>query len=121
MMIKTTLILFVSVFALSLSMASPDHEACKADREKFCKGLTMGHGLLRCMKKNEAQLSTECKEWVTNRKEHAREAHEACKADVEKFCKDTKPGAGRVIKCLKEHEAELSSECKAMEHHKRAH
>ena len=37
----------------------------------------------------------------------------ACKADVEKFCKDVKPGEGRIIACLKTHEAELSAECKA--------
>lgn len=36
----------------------------------------------------------------------------ACKADQEKFCKDVKPGEGRIIKCMKEHEASLSAECK---------
>jgi gas vesicle protein len=36
----------------------------------------------------------------------------ACKDDVQKFCKDVKPGAGRIIKCLKEHDSELSSACK---------
>jgi hypothetical protein len=36
----------------------------------------------------------------------------ACKADREKFCKDVKPGEGRIVKCMKEHEADLSPECK---------
>jgi len=36
-----------------------------------------------------------------------------CKADREKFCKDVQPGEGRIVKCLKEHEAELTAECKA--------
>lgn len=36
-----------------------------------------------------------------------------CRADAEKFCKDIKPGDGRLIDCLKKHEAELSVECKA--------
>ena len=36
-----------------------------------------------------------------------------CKADMEKFCKGVEPGEGRVMKCMKEHEAELSEGCKA--------
>jgi hypothetical protein len=36
-----------------------------------------------------------------------------CKDDVQKFCKDVKPGGGRIVKCLKEHEADLSDSCKA--------
>ena len=45
--------------------------------------------------------------------DHAR-AHEACKADVERFCKDVKPGGGAIIRCLKQHESELSPQCKAV-------
>ena len=36
----------------------------------------------------------------------------ACRADYEKFCKAAKPGEGQIVKCFKEHEAGLSSECK---------
>lgn len=43
----------------------------------------------------------------------ADEGAKPCKADVEKFCKDVKPGEGRIIDCLKAHEAELSADCKA--------
>jgi hypothetical protein len=44
---------------------------------------------------------------------HAR-GREACKGDVERFCKDVKPGGGRIMECLKQHEAELSPQCKAV-------
>jgi len=35
-----------------------------------------------------------------------------CTDDVQKFCKDVQPGAGRIAKCFKEHEADLSRACK---------
>lgn len=35
-----------------------------------------------------------------------------CAADSAKFCKDVKPGEGRVMACLKEHEQELSQACR---------
>jgi gas vesicle protein len=36
-----------------------------------------------------------------------------CKADLERLCKEVRPGQGRIANCLKEHEAELSPECKS--------
>jgi hypothetical protein len=37
----------------------------------------------------------------------------ACRADAEKLCKGVEPGKGRVAQCLKEHESQVSSGCKA--------
>ena len=36
----------------------------------------------------------------------------ACSAEMEKFCKDVQPGKGRVMRCLKAQDAELSDACK---------
>ena len=36
-----------------------------------------------------------------------------CAEDAKKFCGDVKPGGGRVVKCMKGHEAELSPACQA--------
>src|SRR5262245_45126790 len=36
-----------------------------------------------------------------------------CSGDIDKFCKDVQVGEGRTLKCLREHEAELSGPCKA--------
>ncbi len=35
-----------------------------------------------------------------------------CAGDVQKFCKDVQPGGGRIARCLKEHESDLSPACK---------
>lgn len=36
-----------------------------------------------------------------------------CKDDVAKLCKDVQPGEGRILECLKSHEAEVSPKCAA--------
>ncbi|MBA4389965.1 MAG: hypothetical protein C0399_03405 [Syntrophus sp. (in: bacteria)] len=85
-----------------------------ADIEKFCKGMTRGDGrIMKCLKEHESELSPECKVNRLELKKKVIEMREDCKADVDKFCKDVKPGAGRMIKCLKAHEAELNPACKA--------
>jgi hypothetical protein len=38
---------------------------------------------------------------------------DACQCDVQQFCEDINPGGGRLAQCLKQHESELSSTCKA--------
>jgi hypothetical protein len=129
---------FVSlVFALnSLSApasASPAEKAqntgpCREDVQKFCKDVKPGGGrIVKCLKQHENDLSAACKshgeEMRSEFKKEFQEAQAACKGDVDKLCKDVKPGEGRIMKCLKEHENDLSAECKAertkiKEHHK---
>ena len=36
-----------------------------------------------------------------------------CNAEMQKFCKDVAPGDGRILKCLREHETQLSEACRA--------
>jgi len=40
------------------------------------------------------------------------EGSHACRADAKRMCGGTKPGGGRLLVCLKDHEAELSPGCK---------
>ncbi len=40
-------------------------------------------------------------------------AMQACRSDASQLCSGVQPGGGRVLACLKQHEAELSAGCKA--------
>jgi len=42
----------------------------------------------------------------------AADARTACKGDFQRLCSNVSPGGGRVLQCLKEHESDLSSQCK---------
>ena len=87
---------------------------CTDDVAKYCKDVQPGGGrLARCLKENEKQLSPACKASIEETRKKAKDAHQACADDVQKFCKDVKPGQGRIAKCLKENEKDLSPECKA--------
>ncbi|MBI4057045.1 MAG: hypothetical protein HY399_05795 [Elusimicrobia bacterium] len=95
-------------------------EACQADVKKFCQGIQPGEGRLAgCLKQHEAELSESCRKEgakIKAKREKIRERLEefkgVCGPDVEKFCKGVQPGEGRIIRCLKEHESELSESCR---------
>jgi len=37
----------------------------------------------------------------------------ACRAEVQKLCPDVQPGGGRIVACLKQNQASISSDCRA--------
>jgi hypothetical protein len=43
---------------------------------------------------------------------YAAEEELPCAEEIAKYCKEVKPGGGRILKCLDEHEKELSVSCK---------
>ena len=43
----------------------------------------------------------------------SRAVTEPCRPEMDKFCKDVTAGGGRVLKCLQEHDADLSDACRA--------
>ena len=114
------LILFVCLIgAAPLSRAADEKPrgACRADVEKLCQGVERERrAIVRCLKENEAALSTECKDAMAKSKEKAREKAKAlskvCKEDAEQYCKDVEPGRGRVVRCLQENADKLSDACR---------
>jgi hypothetical protein len=88
---------------------------CKADIEKFCKDIKPGGGRIWvCLKSNGDRLSQECANHMALVRERSKEFRQACRGDAEKFCKGIVAGKGRIVSCLKSHEAELSNACAAV-------
>ena len=109
-----------AVFCLSLAggaSAEEKDKPCVADAEKLCQGVEKSGGAVaKCLKEHSRELSSACRENMGKMKEMMQEKvgkmKEACKADKEKLCKDVEPGDGKILKCFKEHESELSAACK---------
>ncbi len=116
--IRIGLVVFIAVAVgfgfWSVPRAFAEKGACREDIEKFCKDVKPGEGrIVKCMKEHENELSPGCKANLAEMKRKVEEAREECKDDVARFCADVKPGGGRIIHCLKEHENDLSPQCKA--------
>ncbi len=116
---RITMVLAVAALSIGVAAAADTPPAaknpCADDVAKYCKDVKPGGGrIARCLKENENQLSPACKSSIEeSRKQQMKAAHQACDGDIQKFCKDVKPGQGRIVRCLKEHEKELSAECGA--------
>ncbi len=92
-------------------------KACADDAKRLCADVKPGRGTLQqCLKAHEADLSAACKDRIQAAQTKAKSAQgtlQACQSDTTKFCANAPRGGGGVINCLKQHEAELSAECKA--------
>ena len=86
---------------------------CASDIQTYCSDVTPGRGrIMACLKAHDDKLSSACLRHEQAMVNQFREVRKACHSDVQKFCKDVKPGVGDVMRCLKQHEADLSQTCK---------
>jgi len=85
---------------------------CADDIEKYCKEIKPGGGrLLNCLKGHENELSVSCRGKISELQGIIKDCEQACSGDIAQFCKEVQPGGGRIIKCLREREKELSPSC----------
>ncbi len=96
--------------------AGPGTGACHADVQRLCsqaKGTPGGVG--RCLREHREELSPGCREQIDQARGAARgrraEVEKACKDELDRFCAEVAPARGR-MRCLRQHEAELSDACR---------
>jgi hypothetical protein len=87
---------------------------CADDIEKYCKEIKPGGGrILNCLKAHETELSVSCRGKISELQAIIKDFEQACSGDIAQFCKEVQPGGGRIIKCLRERDKELSPSCSA--------
>lgn len=118
--VKIAILLFSLVtFSAATTIVSAEEKPqfregpCQSDIKNLCGPIEPGKGgIARCLKEHEDKISDECRHRIEDAKQKLTQAKEACREDAEKFCKDIQPGEGKIVRCLKEHEASLSEKCR---------
>lgn len=102
------------VFLMTLAAAAAARQnPCAEDEAKLCKGVHAGEGrIAQCLKQQAQELSPACREFAVEVKEKIHDFASACKEDTTRLCQGVKPGGGRLLQCLKQHETELSAACR---------
>ena len=109
-----TICVLALCFILSSGLAAfAQEKPCAGDIEKFCQGVQPGGGrITKCLAQHKDELTPGCKARVEEVVLQLKGMQQACEDDIMTFCPDVKPGGHRIVKCLRLHESELSSECK---------
>lgn len=96
-------------------MQAVQNGACASDTKRFCSDVTPGQGrIAACLKAHDDKISANCRDQMVALHKDFRAAHQACQSDVQKYCANIPRGGGRILDCLKQHEAQPSAGCKAM-------
>jgi hypothetical protein len=98
---------------MPVSTVRAEEQPCVGDVKKLCATTPPGGGeMIRCLESHEAELSPGCRRRLATLKRDTGRLAVACRNDIGKVCKGVSPGGGRLATCLREHESDLSVECK---------
>ncbi len=114
----TTFVLTAFILAIAstaLSQEATSNDPCRADLQQFCKDVQPGEGrIAACLQEHSQEFSQVCKNHIATLEKGVRVFAKACQSDLKRYCKGIKPGGGRLIFCLKDHEADLSDGCRTL-------
>jgi hypothetical protein len=114
-----TLSLMTTVVALGLSLCigtsawAQAAGPCAPDVAKLCSTVKPGGGrIVECLRSHAAEVSAACTARMTALTAQLVDTQVACWDDIEQLCPGVQPGQARQMECLKEHQANISAECK---------
>jgi hypothetical protein len=94
--------------------ADTNKHPCHDDIQKFCKDVQLAGGRIQqCLTRHEAELSKACRDSRQQAKARVDKFLKACDPDIKKFCEEVQPGGGRMTRCLKAKESQLTAACRA--------
>jgi hypothetical protein len=122
----TFAIMAAGLFCIGLmsgaSASAADKDACSDDIAKFCQSIEPGRiALMDCLEKHESELTDACKAQEMSMDKPRAESRErlgewklfrqACQKDMAMFCNDATTAHGGMLKCLNDHQKEVSVSC----------
>ena len=92
---------------------------CGEDVKQHCPGLgNNSQRIFMCLGAYEAQLTAQCKQGILEASLAIKTGAaaidysiSACEADADKHCLEVQPGEGRLLRCLKANQTDVSSQC----------
>ena len=92
---------------------------CGEDVKQHCPGLgNNSKKIFMCLGAYEAQLTQQCKQGILEASLAIKTGAaaidysiSACEADADKHCLEVQPGEGRLLRCLKANQTNVSNQC----------
>jgi hypothetical protein len=92
---------------------------CGEDVKQHCPGLgNNSQRVFMCLGAYEAYLTPQCKQGILEASLSIKTSAaaidysiSACEADADKHCLEVQPGEGRLLRCLKANQTDVSSQC----------
>jgi len=89
---------------------------CREDLRTHCSDVARGddHAKLRCLSEHRDELSDACRAQIETQSGKRQDRRQACRSDIAEFCSSIDKQDRRALnKCLREHESELTEDCRA--------